>query len=242
MAAYIFDRRENLGERLIDPHFNLLSQELLDMIYMIIIQQIKVHAITLSDIDHNNLLIPIAIAYNRIDSGYHISLYKTDVQDIQDQRAYEVAKEIVTEVEEKLQVDLPQVETAYIAIHLLGTKLLSQTASGDSVVEQVLEKAIQGTISIALEQIESELNLGIKDDKELIIALSLHLKPAVNRYKYGMNIRNPLIEDIKKNYPLAFEAGIIVGLTIEKQMETTINERSEERRVGKECRCRETTR
>src|SRR5690625_5489895 len=101
---------------------------------------------------------------------------------------------------EKLQVDFPPVETAYIASHLLGTKLLSQTTSGDSVVEQVLDKSIQGTISIALEQIEAELNLGIKDDKELIIALSLHLNPEVNRYKYGMNIRKTIIKYIKNNY------------------------------------------
>src|SRR5690625_7366115 len=94
------------------------------MNYNIIIKKIKVHANTLSDIAINNLLIHIAIAYKRIDSGYHISLYKADVQDIREQREYEVAKEIVTEVEEKLQVDFPQEETAYIAIHLLGTRLL----------------------------------------------------------------------------------------------------------------------
>src|SRR5690625_5730188 len=128
------------------------------MNYNIIIKKIKVHANTLSNIAISNLIIHIAIAYKRIDSGYHISLYKTDVQDIREQREYEVAKEIVTEVEEKLQVDCPPVETAYIAIHLLGTKLLSQTTSGDSDVEQVLDKSIQGTISTAHEQIDGELH------------------------------------------------------------------------------------
>lgn len=224
MAEYVFNRSEPGGEKMDDSHFNLLEQEKLDAIHDIIINQIKVHEITLSDIAINNLLIHIAIAYKRIKSGYHVTLYQTDMQEILEQREYQVAKEIVSEVEEKLQVDFPQEETAYIAIHLLGTKMLNQTTSGGKVVEQVMDQDILKIVSNALEQMEAELNVGIKDDQELIIALCLHLKPAINRYKYGMNIRNPLIEDIKKNYPLAFEAGIIAGLSIEKQTGTIIDE------------------
>lgn len=224
MAEYIFDRNEELCQRLAGQHFTLLPRDVLDAISEIIMRQIKTHQITLSDIAINNLLIHIAIAYKRIKSGYHVTLYKTDMQEILEQAEYQVAAEIVREVEEELQVDFPQEETAYIAIHLLGTKMLSQTNAGDKVVEQVMDEIILNIVSGALDRIESELNLGIKEDKELIIALCLHLKPAVNRYKYGMNIRNPLIEDIKKNYPLAFEAGIIAGLAIEAQTETIINE------------------
>src|SRR5699024_4089070 len=60
--------------------------------------------------------------------------------------------------------------------------------------------------------------------KELLIGLSLHLKPAINRYKYGMNIRNPMLQDIKRNYPLAFEAGVIAGLVVEAYTGVEINE------------------
>ena len=226
MAEYVFDRRGKIGERWDGDasQFNLIDKEILDTVYAIIISQIKAHQITLSDIAINNLLIHMAIAYKRIKSGYHVTLYQAEIKEIIEQKEYQVAKEIVSEVEEKLQVDFPQEETAYIAIHLLGTKMLSQTTSGEKVVEQVMDQEILNIVTNALEQIEAELNLGIKEDKELIIALSLHLKPAVNRYKYGMNIRNPLIEDIKKNYPLAFEAGIIAGLAIEKQTKTIIDE------------------
>src|SRR5699024_12559064 len=73
-------------------------------------------------------------------------------------------------------------------------------------------------------KIEEELNLDIKHDQELIMGLGLHLKPAINRYKYGMNFRNPMLADIKKNYPLAFEAGVIAGLSIESKIGIEINE------------------
>ncbi|WP_347836278.1 PRD domain-containing protein [Gracilibacillus sp. JCM 18860] len=39
-----------------------------------------------------------------------------------------------------------------------------------------------------------------------------------------MNIRNPMLEDIKNNYPLAFEAGIIASMAIEEESSTKIDE------------------
>ena len=224
MAEYIFDRDEGTGKSLFRPHFTSLSQEELDSILEIIMNQIHEHRITLSDIAINNLVIHIAIAYKRIKGGYHVTIYQTDMEEILEQKEYKVAEKIVRKVEEKFQVDFPQEETAYIALHLLGTKIVTQMNTGNKTVQQVIEKEISNVIVIALDQIESKLNLGINEDNELVIALSLHLKPAVNRYKYGMKIRNPMLEDIKKSYPLAFEAGVIAGLAINKHIGTEIDE------------------
>src|SRR5699024_12735274 len=121
---------------------------------------------------------------------------------------------IVTEVEEKLEVNFPQAEIAYITIHLLGTKMLNQTNAGEEDVEQVLDNDMKQLVMLANDKIEEELNLDIKHEQELIIELGLHLKHAINRYKYGMNVRNPMLADIKKNYPLEFAAGVIAGLSI----------------------------
>ncbi|WP_010648120.1 BglG family transcription antiterminator [Oceanobacillus massiliensis] len=217
MAEYIFDRNEPI----IEPYLDSISQADIEEISQIIMRKIKVHQITLSDIAMNNLLIHIAIAYNRIESGYHVSLQQEDLKEITDQYEYEVAKEIVKEVEHHFQVNFPSTEIAYIAIHLLGTKIASQS---DSVVEQVMDPEIMELVTIALEKVEEKLNLELKDDKELVFALCLHLKPAINRFRYDMNLRNPMLEDIKKNYPLAFEAGIIAGIAIEEHTSIKIDE------------------
>lgn len=224
IAEYIFDRNEDNYHPVLDTNLTSLSQPDLDTILKIIMTQIKANHITLSDIAINNLFIHIVIAYKRIKSGNHVTIYQTDMQEILEQKEYQVAKKIVREIEESLQIDFPKEETAYIAIHLLGIKMLLQTNAGDKVVEQVIEDEISEIVMHTLDKIESELNLGIKEDRELVLALSLHLKPAINRFKYGMNIRNPMLADIKKNYPLAFEAGIIAGLAIEKYTGTKIDE------------------
>src|SRR5690606_41721059 len=67
------------------------------------------------------------------------------------------------------------------------------------ILNEVIDDEILRVVHYALEKIEEELNLGIQSDQELILGLSLHLKPAINRYKFGMNIRNPMLSDIKRS-------------------------------------------
>lgn len=222
MAEYIFDRQDEVSERLTEAHLSTLGQKELDFIWEIIMKQLKENEITLSDIAINNLLIHIGIAYKRIKSGHHVTLYQTDMKKITNQKEYEVAKTIVQEVEDTFHVAFPQQEIAYIAIHLLGTKMFSKANTTDEIVE-AMDDDIYQLVMLALDKIEEEFNLGIKQDKELIIGLGLHLKPAINRYKYGMNIRNPMLQDIKKNYPLAFEAGILAGMALEENTGTTFD-------------------
>lgn len=225
LSEYVFDRNENIAKTIWqDQLSSLTAEENLEAIWSVILDEIKENGITLSDIAINNLFIHIAIAYKRIKSGHHVSLYKKELNEIIDQKEYQVAKKIVKKAEEIFGVTFPQVEIAYIAIHLLGTKMITQTNMSEQEIGQVIEADIYQLTTEALEAIESKLRLGIRHDRELIIGLGLHLKPAINRYKYGMNVRNPMIDDIKTNYPLAFDAGIIAGMVLEKKMDVSIDE------------------
>jgi lichenan operon transcriptional antiterminator len=91
-------------------------------------------------------------------------------------------------------------------------------------VERVIDKKIAQLVSDILAKIDEKLTLGISDDKELFEQMCLHVKPAINRYRYGMNLRNPMIEEIKANYPVAFQAGLIAGKELKKQLSINIDE------------------
>ncbi|MFD2655152.1 BglG family transcription antiterminator [Gracilibacillus thailandensis] len=217
MAEYIFDRNEPITEVNLDG----ISPSTLEMIMEIILAEITANQITLSDIAIKNLAIHILIAYKRINNGYYIKMVNQDLLEIYEQPEYEVATLIVNKIEEAFSVSFPETETAYIAMHLLGTKMMLQPRG---VRENVMDPNIISLVNVALAKVEEKLQLGIQDDQELIMALYLHLKPAINRFKYGMNIRNPMLEDIKRNYPLAFEAGVIAGLVIEEKTNAEIDE------------------
>ncbi|WP_245732780.1 BglG family transcription antiterminator [Salinibacillus kushneri] len=228
MSEYLIDHTDEANE-LHEIYDSAFSQKILDTILKIILKKLNNHHITLSDIAIHNLLIHIAIAYKRIHSGFQVDLYQGDIQHLKNKKEFEVAQEIVHDVEEVFDVKFPQPEVAYITMHLLGTKMiLEKNRNGEGKAREVIDNDTYRLLKISLQKVEKELKLGIQNDEELFMGLQLHLKPAINRYKYGMNIRNPMLEDIKKNYPLAFEAGLVFSLSIEDE----INIKMDENEVG----------
>ncbi|MDZ7834823.1 MAG: PRD domain-containing protein [Alkalibacterium sp.] len=190
----------------------------------ILIEQLRISQVTLSDIAINNLFVHIAIAYKRIEEGHHIELIEQDIVTIREKREYQVAFELVREIEQALGVSFPETEVSYIAIHLMGTKLVNEDRSANQEIETVMDESIHSLTQKMLDAVDNKFSLNIKDDKELIIGLGLHLKPAINRYTFGMTIRNPMLEDIKNNYPLAFEAVILAALVLDKELNVSIDE------------------
>lgn len=220
MSEFIFNRNESLTH-INSNDISILPEEKMTGIKNIIVDQIKLHNISLSDISLDNLVIHIAIAIKRIEHGNHVSLPAKDLSDIKKASEYEVAKKIIDQLEKQYIVKFPEGEVAYIAIHLLGTKTVTHE---EKEVQGFVDQDIYILTMKILEEIEQELNPGIIYDKELLMALSLHLKPSINRFKYGMNIRNPMLAEIKANYPVAFEGGIIAGRVLQKELGITINE------------------
>lgn len=221
IGDYLFKNKENEID-LVNTHENILPKEEIDIIKTIIIEEITKNNITLSDIGLNNLLIHLVIAFNRMKDGNHV-LLENEWEDILKQKEYKVAQQIVEVLEERLNTAIPQAEVAYVTIHLLGTKMLDLSIS-ETEMESVLDEQIYSIVKVILERIDNELNLGIKHDQELVIAISLHLKPAINRYRYGINLPNPMLDDIKSNYPIAFQAAVIAGMVLKKVTGNVIHE------------------
>lgn len=221
LSEYVLDRKKQSTNTIDSPLPSIFDDENMEAIQEIILRQIKKYQITLSDIAINNLFIHIVIARKRIISGHYVAIFHADMDEIEQQREYHVANEIAKEVEELYQIKFPQAEIAYIAMHLLGTKLVTQKKGH---IDHVIEDDILQLVDFVLAKMEEKLDLGISKDEELIFGMSMHLKPAVNRIKYGMNIRNPMLQEIKNNYPLAYEAGIIAGLAIKEYTEIEMDE------------------
>ncbi|GAA0353374.1 transcriptional regulator LicR [Alkalibacterium iburiense] len=200
------------------------DRETLMTIWQLLIRQLGENTVTLSDIAMNNLFVHIAIAYKRINKGHHIDLIPQDLKEIERQSEYTVALSIIKEIEKAWDVHFPANEIAYITIHLMGTRMVNKANLSEDDVDDIMDKQVRKMALKMLDSIDEELNLGIKEDKELLIGLCLHLKPAMNRFKYGMNIRNPMLEDIKSNYPLAFEAALIASLVLDSELNISIDE------------------
>ncbi|WP_232696693.1 BglG family transcription antiterminator [Brevibacillus daliensis] len=180
--------------------------------------------ISMAELPFNNLVMHIAIAIQRIKKGKNVEVGTIKLDQIEDQVEYEVAKRIVESIEKKFSIKIPIGEEAYITIHLLGAKHFEDQnlAEADS-VDLVGESHYQLVVDI-LSEINQVYQIDLLEDQELIYGLGLHLRSAINRLKYRMNLRNPMLKEIKNKYPFSFELGIVAAEIIQNNSTLIVNE------------------
>lgn len=194
----------------------------LEKIRDIILSCIKNEQLNLSDLALNNLIVHIAIACQRIEKGSYVKNKTVNYFDASNEKEYLVAKKIISKLSNEFHLSFPEVEIAYIAMHLLGIKLFFNKEEREQFHQ--LDKDVVVVVKKMITEVEKQLNLGIVGDKELETVLSLHLKPVIHRYNNGMNIRNPMLEAIKINYALSFEAAVIASRVIEEVFAIDVDE------------------
>ncbi|WP_117168313.1 BglG family transcription antiterminator [Paraliobacillus sediminis] len=200
----------------------LLPTDQMYEIRLTVLKRLKEFNLNLSDIALDNLVVHIAIACRRIKSEQYVEQINNAEKDTESEKEHQVAKMIIKDIESTVQLTFPKVEISYVAMHLLGTKIFLNKNQSE-IVSNFDQKIIQ-TVDGLVYQVEEQMKLGVSKDRELYAGIAIHLKPAIHRYKNHMNIRNPMLEAIKVNYPVAFEAGVIASRVIEHEHNILIDE------------------
>ncbi|MFD1413174.1 BglG family transcription antiterminator [Oceanobacillus jeddahense] len=220
IAEWLFQQSTSLLRYDID--LPILNEKELNMISNTILSNLRQSKIVISDINLHNLITHMAISVRRLRENNTIQT-KIDDASLQDTMEYQVAQKILREIEEDLFITFPHNEVAYLTIHLMGTKLLSPEDSTTK-PHQVIDTDILRLAELIIERIDQQYDFHLQEDEELKLALALHLKPAMNRYQYQMNIRNPMLDEIKMNYPLSFEAAVAGSEVLIEEKSIQINE------------------
>lgn len=200
----------------------LIEEEKMEQIKNVILSNIKKFNLNLSDIALNNLMIHITIAYKRVLANQYALITEKDLSNLDNKKEYAVARHILRDIESLFKIKFPEIEIVYVTMHLLGTKLVLNSDHAESI--SAIDSEINTVVMKIIDVVDRRLNLGIREDKELALGIALHLKPAIHRFRYRMNLRNPMLEAIKENYQLAFEAAVISSKIIETELRVKINE------------------
>ncbi len=162
------------------------------------------------------VLIHIGIALERIYNGYYI--YQTPQVNLKYLgKEANIAKKLFEEVGDLLGCKIPEQEVVAFALLLLGNKVSSKTYEINLVeIEKFCEKGIQ--------HLNNEFQINLICDDELRIGLSLHLASMLERLSHKVGVRNVLLEEIKRNYPLTFEMAIKFSDLISKEFNLEISE------------------
>lgn len=138
----------------------------------------------------------------RIQSGRVIRVDEDEREVLRQTPEYDAASRIADGLVRLFGSPVPEEENAYLTMHLLGARAnrMEQLTGSDEIIGRLRDAAREMTDAF---QRSACVWLGGREavEEDLLV----HLKPAYYRIIYGLELVNPLLEDIRSKYGDLFE-------------------------------------
>lgn len=161
------------------------------------------------------------VMIQRIESGHVIKNLEEKYMDLYQNQAYAIVDEFLNVIEKVKGYRIPKEERIFLCIPIAGMRTPANTQEIErkiSVSEDIADMIIE-----MLDRIHTELNVTVIAN-ELFDDFVYHIFFMINRLKYGLHIHNPMIDDFKNQYSVAYKMAEIGKEVIEKREGITITE------------------
>ncbi len=156
----------------------------------------------ISDVSLENLIMNIYLAMQRVSKGCVIDFSEEDAHLLQP-GTIDLSERICKKSEEFFHQTLPVEERMHIALYLQ-----SETHDDSS---QVVTQEVETIISGMLEEIYKKVGFDFSSDLDLHMSLAMHLKPMMMRVRNHFQLKNPIMNEILKSYPLAYDITLVAA-------------------------------
>ncbi|NGZ77904.1 PRD domain-containing protein [Saccharibacillus alkalitolerans] len=157
----------------------------------------------LTDSAYVGLGVHLALAIQRIRSGQRISIDGRVLSDLKKLDEFGKAERLAGRLEEMLGIEIPEDEVGYITMHLKGAETRLD-GEHDNYYDHVSFELVRLARNM-LKAAEAEFGYELKGSSKLFAGFVHHLGPAVERLRLGLDIRNPLLRQIREQYADVFD-------------------------------------
>lgn len=201
---------------------SLLNQDILRRVLQVFdLNQHELNLDRFSQPAYIGLILHLVIAVDRILKNESISSGSDVAAMLRDDSSFEEAREISRWLENEFDIEIPDVEIAFIAMHLQGSKVSFSRENLDS------ENPDEEVMQIADEFINGyspQIQIALRHDEQFLTGLVTHLEPALIRIRNHLPIYNPLLDQLKNQYSDLFDSTRKAADRMEKLMHLKISD------------------
>lgn len=203
--------------------YSILDEKILKRVVSCILGLNDKRILNLTEGSYMGLIIHVTIAINRI-LKQEILKEEGGLCNLRNESEYELASYITAALEREFEISIPEIETAYICLHIKGSK--RQNVEIDEKSRELIQeqKHLMEIVNRMIDAYDEENGWLLKQDEEFIRGLLAHLMPTMTRLSNGMRIKNPLLEQIKEDYPEIFKKCQAVVWVLEEETKTQVPE------------------
>ena len=149
------------------------------------------------------LSVHVTVMVERLLRGEEIEIDGEVLQRLRETAEYNNARNLARAIEEDFRLDVPEEEVAYITQHLRGTKLRQ-----DNELDRYFESSdleIASRVKALIHYVSEQTGVTLAADSSLYTGLLAHIERAIHRLRENMRISNPLLSEMKEDYPALFD-------------------------------------
>ena len=211
LLPYLQEPEESVGNsssaadtgRVTDRLLGLINEERLRKVKTLAEATVRSLPYSIADDAFAGFTVHVALMVERRLQDGTFEMDETMLQRLQKADEYAYARRLARDIEENLDIAIPKEEVGYITIHLRGTKLRENGGLQDYFETSDLEVASQ--VRTLVRYVEDQTGVGLTGDSSLYTGLLAHIERAIYRLRENLSIHNPLLEDVKEDYPSLFD-------------------------------------
>ena len=153
------------------------------------------HHVRLTDAGERFILYG-AVAVRRVSEGYPLADFSAE--DV-GQNVRDAARELANTMQQLAGKLLAPAEEEWLCVHLAARQVQDVDPGTISADDD------EALVNYILRYINQQYNYNLLDDAQLHADLLTHIKTMITRVRYQIMIPNPLLENIKQHYPMAWD-------------------------------------
>ena len=172
-------------------------------------------AIRLTDEGERFIRLYCAVSVLRIGEGYPLPAFSAD--DV-DERVRGAARDVAQVLEQMVGKPLSLAEESWLRVHIAARQIQDVAPGAINADDD------EALVLYILRYINSHYNYNLLDDARLHADLLTHIRTMITRVRYQIMIPNPLLDNIKQHYPMAWDMTLAAVSDWGKSTPYTISE------------------
>lgn len=170
---------------------------------------------SVSEVELNNMIVQLYVAIQRMENWFFIAAADLEIeQDLHPER--EMAEAVFERLGNEFHLRIPEAEIDYFALYMRGR--------GNFTSPAVISQEVDDLVLDALREIRSAFNVDLTNDVNFRISLALHCTPMIVRIKYDMQMKNHLVDYIRKTFPQGFDMATYFASFLQKKFNKKVKD------------------
>lgn len=191
-------------------------------ISQLLLEAVQLFDLHFSEFSFRNITNMICASIHRMLQHCIVVVSQEDARQDLSERTLNVADYLADSLQQSFGVRFPESEKVFLALNIAGKCNYGSTAMNDQNV--VVDPALNALTEKMLQSIYEAFKLDFRENFLLRMNLEQHLVAMDIRLRYNMPVENPLLQDVQKQYPLAYALAEQASIPLRRTYQTTISD------------------